>query len=1011
MKKLYTPVIVFMLLVLSVNSRAQTSSAGGSLGITAFATKITMPFTMPDGTKLMTDIYLPRLTDSLRLSLGKIVLLGDTILTDSITLLHAGQQIIFYDSLNGQPNPNPYQLPAIFTRTPYNKGGFDDLGAVLPLLGYIYIEQDMRGAYSSEGDYFPMYSDSWNKNPYHPSGHILDYLPPSDPRFSNRHEDGYNSVKVIRDLTIPGLYDSLPHTNEKLMNGSLGMFGASALGNVQLQLGLAHRITDSIPELKCLMPIVATTEHYIATGFNNGVFRPGIVSAWLKGQIFNIINDNLISTDGSRQNSVHTSADYNLPQSDSLNGVLKTYQQDKFDAATLAIDQFTVHRFLKSDGTLSPAGFYPNSAGRSDMDGSDAPVNENGEAVDPVTQQPLPNLIYSRYGNLDVPAFHVSGWWDIFTEGQINTMNYTMNALQTPNKNKQKIAIGPWAHQTTASTVTGDRVYPNNVNDITQINLTNFSLNNLPLSQVLASDLITWYRYNLNYAAGNFIGEPKFIIKGSTQWQFLGITTALGSPDSLFVLVPSQDYITPFVGMMNFLSGNGGLDSMPIEVRIGHGIETQLYESVPTLGTVLSGTTGGKVLGVPYKDFSQVPNVRFYTVGPDSAADAAAGYPNNYNVGNYWNTCDRFPPTQNIQWQRMYLHQNGTFNFNAPTTDEGFDMYVCDPDNPVLTVGGSNMVDMSPDGTRITQGQMRMSDSSNAPYTMDREGVIQFNSDVFTDTFTIAGFPLVNLFAESNPGGVSSGPTDCDWDVRICDVWPNGQVYFVQEGIVNARARDWARALVDSMTIPGAATCYNGVEDPNDKNIPYTNINIGQIYDYLFKMLPISYCWAPGHQIRVLISSANYTKYQANANLPLNDGEFFRRNPGDGQSYNFQGVDMLPRVAVQRVHFSPDNPSNIAFPVFNKNFISTGVQPVSSTYNFDINVFPNPATDKVQVFANQQGEHELTITDITGNVITTARFDDNVILNTTQYSKGIYFVTVDDANNASKRVTRKFVVQ
>jgi len=41
------------------------------------------------------------------------------------------------------------------------------------------------------------------------------------------------------------------------------------------------------------------------------------------------------------------------------------------------------------------------------------------------------------------------------------------------------------------------------------------------------------------------------------------------------------------------------------------------------------------------------------------------------------------------------------------------------------------------------------------------------------------------------------------------------------------RARDWARALVDSMTVPEAATCYNGVEDPDDKNIPYTNINIG----------------------------------------------------------------------------------------------------------------------------------------------------------------------------------------
>jgi predicted acyl esterase len=1008
MKKFYTPVIAFMFLVLPVYIQAQ---AAGSLGISSFATKITVPFVMPDGTKLMTDVYLPRLTDSLRLSLGKIVLLGDTILTDSITLLHAGQQIIFYDSLNGQPNPNPYQLPTIFTRTPYGKGGFNDLGAVMPLLGYTYAYQDMRGAYSSEGDYFPLYSDSWNKNAYHTNGHILDYLSPDDPKFSNKQEDGYNSIKFIQDMVIPGLYDSLPHTNEKLNNGSIGMFGPSAMGITQLQAGLAHRIPDSLPALKCLMPIVATTEHFIATGFNNGVFRPGIVTAWLKGQIFDIINDNLIPVDDDRQNSIHTSYDYNLPQQDTLNGVVKSYGENKFDAATLAIDQFTVRRLYRLDGTLSPAGFYPNSAGRSDIDASDAPVNENGEAVDPVTQQPLPYLNYSRYTNLDVPCFHISGWWDIFTEGQINTVNNTVGALTSNNKTLQKLAIGPWAHQTTCTLVTGDRTYPANVNDITQINLTNFSLSNLPLSQVLASDLITWYRYNLNYNSSNFIGEPKFILQGSHQWQFLGITTALGGADSLFVLVPSQNYIIPFVKMMNFLSGNGGLDSMPIEVRIANGLETQIYESVPILGTVLSGSTGGAILGVPYKDFESVPNVRYYVVGPDSAADAAAGYPNNYQMGNYWNTTDRFPPTDHIQWQRMYLHQNGTFNFTAPTADEGFGMYVCDPDNPVQTVGGSNMLDMSPDGTRITQGQIRMSDSSNAPFTMDREGVIQFNSSVFTDSFAIAGFPLVDLFGESNPGGISSGLTDCDWDVRICDVWPNGQVYFVQEGIVNARARDWARALVDSMTIPGAATCYNGVEDPNDKNIPYTNINIGQMYEYIYKMLPIAYCWAPGHQIRVLVSSANYTKYQANANIPLNDGEFFRRNPGDGQSYNFQGVDMMARVAVQRVHFSPENPTNIAFPVFNQSFISTGVPVVSATSNFDINVFPNPATDKIQVFANQQGNHELSITDITGNVITTAQFDDNLILNTTQYSKGIYFVTVDDVNNSGNRITRKFVVQ
>lgn len=1000
MRKFYTPVIVFMLFALSGFGQSN------GIGVSSFATKITVPFIMPDGTKLMTDVYVPRLRDSLRLSLGKIVLLGDTVQTDSITLLHVGQQIVFYDSLNGQPNPNPYQLPTIFTRTPYNKGGFDALGGVLPLLGYNYIYQDMRGAYSSEGDYFPMYSDSWNKNPYHASGHILDYLDPSDPRFSNKHEDGYNSIKCIENLVIPGFYDSLPHTNENINNGSIGMFGASALGNTQLQLGLAHRISDSIPHLKCLMPIVATTEHYIATGYNNGVFRPGIVTGWLKGQIFNIINDDLMPIDDDRQNSIHTSADYNLPQTDTLNAIVKVYQPNKFDAATLSVDHFTVHRYPRPDGSISPAGFYPNSAGRSDMDASAAPVNENGEAVDPITQKPLPNLVYSRYNNLDVPAFHLSGWWDIFTEGQINTMNYTHQALQTPNKYMQKIAIGPWAHQTIAQVTTGDRTYPNNVNDITQIDLTNFSLTNIPLSQVLQSDLITWYRYNLNYNPQNFVGEPKFIIKTSYEWQFLGI---YNQTDSIYVRAPAKDYVISFVQMMNFLIGKSGLDNMPIEIRMG-ALTLPLTESIPTLGGVIGGVHGGSVIGVPYKDFSRVPSTRYYVPGPDSAADAAAGFPDNYKYGNYWNSCDMFPPTQNIQWKRMYFHQNGTFNFTAPTSDEGYGMYVDDPDNPILTVGGSNMIDHSPDGTRTTQGQMLISDPSNAPYTMDREGVIQFNSDVFQDTFTIAGFPLVDLFGKTNPGGVSSGPTDCDWDVRICDVWPNGQVYFVQEGIVNARARDWAKALVDSMTVTGTATCFNGVEDPGDKNIPYSNINIGQIYEYVYKMLPIAYCWAPGHQIRVLISSSNYTKYQPNANLPLNDNEFFRRNPGDGQSYNFNGVDMMPRVAVQRVHFSNDNPTNIAFPVFNSNY-STAVAQVPGTSNFDISVFPNPATDKLQVFANQPGEHELTVTDITGGRIASARFDDNVILNTAQYSKGIYFVTVTDKNNAVNTVTRKFVVE
>ena len=114
------------------------------------------------------------------------------------------------------------------------------------------------------------------------------------------------------------------------------------------------------------------------------------------------------------------------------------------------------------------------------------------------------------------------------------------------------------------------------------------------------------------------------------------------------------------------------------------------------------------------------------------------------------------------------------------------------------------MIVRSPDGTRNSQSQMELTDPTNAPYTMDREGVIQFNSDAIADSFTIIGMPVCSLYAKTNPTGVASGPTDCDWDMRICDVWPDGRVYFVQEGVVGARGRDWARALVDQMGTPGA---------------------------------------------------------------------------------------------------------------------------------------------------------------------------------------------------------------
>lgn len=1010
--------LVLALLALQFSSKAQVIN-GQLDDIKEFSTKITVPFVMPDGVKLYTDVYVPRVRDSLVVNLGTFNLLGIQLQTNPITFIPLGSQIIFYDSLNGAPNPNPYQLPTIFTRTPYDKGDFDEIGGILPILGYNYMLQDMRGRYSSEGVYFPMYSDSWNKNPYHPFGHVLDYLPTTDPKYSNRHEDGYNSVKIIQSIDsaycasvgateLANLFSGYSHQDTKVNNGTIGMFGASALGNTQLQLALAHRCSDSLPGLKCLMPLVATTEHYISTGYNNGVFRDRIVTGWLKGQIFSGTDDDLIAVDADRQNSIHSSYDYDLPKTITLNGVTKTFQQNKFDAANLSIDHFTAMRYLNNNGVLGNAGFYPNSTGRPDMDGSAAPVSANGEAVDPVTQTALPDLTHSRYENGNIPTLHITGWWDIFTEGQINNSNFSREHLTGFPKLMQKMVIGPWAHQTIASRVSGDRTYPFNVTDLTKIDLSSFDINSVPINAIVQSDLITWFRYNLNYNPDHFVGEPKFIIRESQNWQLLGTDATLGD---IYIRVPSQDYVVPFVKMVNFLGGNGTLSNLNIELKV-QGSIIPTTQDVPNLGAGISQFAGHPLTDIPFRDFlNACPNYRYYVPGPDSAADAAAGYPDNNKMGNFWVGSDEFPPTNHIQWQKMYLHQNGTFNNSAPVQDEGYKVYVTDPDDPILTVGGSNMIVRSPDGTRNSQSQMELTDPTNAPYTMDREGVIQFNSDVIADSFTIIGLPVCTLYAKTNPTGVAGGPTDCDWDMRICDVWPDGRVYFVQEGVVGARGRNWARALVDQMGTPGAATYANGVEDPGDKDIPYSNINIGEIYEYVFKMMPIGYTFAKGHKIRVLINSSNYTRYQVNPNLPIEDGEFFRRKPGDGQFYMFEGQAMFPRVAVQRVHFSPEHPTSINFPVYNSDYQYTAVKPVTPESNFDISVFPNPASDKIQVFANQEGNHELVITDITGRVVTSTKFDDNIILNTDTYGKGIYFATVTNLSKKAEKVTKKFTIQ
>lgn len=1021
---------------------------------TELTTVITEAFTMPDGIKLQTDIYLPILQDCVLVPINIDIpgVLGGGTQSFQLELLPRNKQFLIYDSIYqiiggdtiGEVNPNPYKLPMVLSRTPYNKGPQNaEEGAIIGLLGYAYAKQDMRGRYTSGGVYLPLMSDSWNKNAYHPKyKHVLDVTDFDDARNGNRHEDGYWTIRYVVD-SLKRAYDlngdGITDTIDGLTTGRIGMFGASALGYNQYQAAAAHRINEDEPGLKCILPIVAPADFYKSVGFPNGVLRDRLVTGWLAGQIFSGTDDDLIPIDNDIDNNLHSSADYNLPQTIEVNGEIREYGQNMFAAANLSIDHFLNVRYrdAETDEILS-AGYYPNSPGRADMDVSRAMVDENGESVskgkrvvlpdgtlsltvvdaddnDPDAligfgHIPRPNRNKTRWTNMEVPGYHLVGWWDIFIDGQAESWSNMRKYLSPKNRNLQKLVIGPWAHQTMGNRTTGDRTYPENVIDVMGINFDDFDTDNLQIGKALNSELIGWYRYNLNYDHDEYLGEPKFRLpKSTTPVKLSEIPALLGGGD-IMIFVPTEDLIIPFEELIGILNGSRPISGLKarLEVQGGLFLDGQGFDvDLPDIevGSLIPGLASDEITPIPFKNFadpSEIQNVRMYVVGPNDSPIAE-----NTTLGNYWLATDTFPLPEGSDWDaiqriRYYMHKGGALNESAPTYDEGFTMYVHDPDDPIRTIGGANMIVRTPDGERNSQGQFNLKDPRYAQHTIDRPGVISFEMEVTEDSLCIVGFPTVTLYAKSNVGGLSSGPTDTDFHVRIIDVYPDGREYFVQDGCVNARARDYAKMLVERP--------WEDSEPPYPgDNIPYSNIEIGQVYEYTFLMLPVAYTFGKGHKVKILISSSNYNRFQVNPNIPINDGEFFRRKPGDGRGYRFGGPNapfMMPRVAIQRIAFSPDHPSSITLPVLTKMYTSVEEAPIVQTDNGMV-VFPNPATDQVTVVVGNNDEQLMRVMDLNGRLMfEQGGFSDHLIMDVSQLSPGIYFVELNNQRTGERAVEK-----
>jgi putative CocE/NonD family hydrolase len=122
---------------------------------------------------------------------------------------------------------------------------------------------------------------------------------------------------------------------------------------------------------------------------------------------------------------------------------------------------------------------------------------------------------------------------------------------------------------------------------------------------------------------------------------------------------------------------------------------------------------------------------------------------------NQWRRLDAWPPRRTVT-RSLYFHPNGKLSFDPPTGDEknAFDEYVSDPAKPVPCIPG----------TAGGMPQRYMVDDQR--FAARRPDVLVYQTDALQEDVTIAG-PLRPRLHVSTTG------TDCDWVVKLIDVYPD----------------------------------------------------------------------------------------------------------------------------------------------------------------------------------------------------------------------------------------------
>lgn len=141
------------------------------------------------------------------------------------------------------------KFPVVLERTPYDKNN-ETFGVHVASKGYVFVVQDVRGRYASDGEWYPL---------------------------KNESNDGYDTVEWAA---------ALPNSN-----GKVGMYGPSYVAVTQLLAAISGP-----PHLSCIMPFAMASNVHEQWIYQGGAFSQALNQGWSTALSINALEKRVSQT-------------------------------------------------------------------------------------------------------------------------------------------------------------------------------------------------------------------------------------------------------------------------------------------------------------------------------------------------------------------------------------------------------------------------------------------------------------------------------------------------------------------------------------------------------------------------------------------------------------------------------------------------------------------------------------------------------------------------------------------